>query len=54
MFRESDYIPVDPAIPARDPKLKPETGGFRAVYLTPEQLLDGLPKWQRVFRELFR
>ncbi len=54
LFRDSDYIPVDPAIPARDPGLKPETGGFRAIYLTPEQLLDGLPKWADVFRTLFR
>ncbi len=54
LLRDSDYIPVDPAIPARDPKLKPETGGFRAVYLTPEQLLAGLPKWAAVFRAIFR
>ena len=54
LLRDSDYIPVDPAIPARDPKLKPETGGFRAIYLTPEQLLDGLPKWGAVFKNLFR
>jgi iron(III) transport system substrate-binding protein len=54
LYRDSDYIPVDPAIPARDPKLKPETGGFQAIYLTPEQLLDGLPKWGAVFKQLFK
>ena len=54
LYRDSDYIPVDPAIPARDPKLKPETGGFQAIYLTPEQLLDGLPKWGAVYQQLFK
>jgi len=54
LYRDSDYIPVDPAIPARDPKLKPETGGFRAIYLTPEQLRDGLPKWGAVYQQLFK
>ena len=54
LYRDSDYIPVDPAIPARDPKLKPETGGFQAIYLTPEQLLDGLPKWGAVFKQVFK
>jgi iron(III) transport system substrate-binding protein len=54
LYRDSDYIPVDPAIPARDSKLKPETGGFLAIYLTPEQLLDGLPKWGAVYQQLFK
>jgi iron(III) transport system substrate-binding protein len=54
LYRDSDYIPVDPAIPARDSKLKPVTGGFLAIYLTPEQLLDGLPKWGAVYQQLFK
>ena len=54
LLRDSDYIPVDPAVPARDPALKPETRGFKAIYVTPEKLVDELPKWAAIFKELFR
>ena len=54
LFRESDYIPVDPAVPARDAKLKPESGGFRAIYVTPEKLVAELPRWTAIYRDLFK
>ena len=53
-FREADYMPVDAAVPPREPSLKPEIGGFKAVYYTPEQVDDGSPKWTEVYKQLFR
>ena len=53
-FREADYMPVDAAVPPREPSLKPEIGGFKAVYYTPEQVDDGSPKWTEVYKQLDR
>ena len=37
LFRDNDYIPVDPAIPPREPKLRPDGKTFRGTFFTPEQ-----------------
>jgi ABC-type Fe3+ transport system substrate-binding protein len=54
IFSDSDYIPVDPDVPAKAATLKPEVGHFRAIYLTPEELDADVPKWQAIFKSLFR
>ena len=54
LLRDSDYIPVDPAVPARSPGLKPETRSFTAIYVTPEKLVDELPRWTAIYKELFK
>jgi iron(III) transport system substrate-binding protein len=53
VFRDADYLTADPAVPALDPALKPEEGHFRVRFLPPETIEDGLPKWKRIFDELF-
>jgi iron(III) transport system substrate-binding protein len=53
LLRDSDYVPVDPQVPARDPRLKPETGHFKATFMTPEQIDAGMPKWMEIFKTLF-
>jgi ABC-type Fe3+ transport system substrate-binding protein len=54
MFRDADYMPVDPEVAPRDPSIRPDGAIFKAIYLTPEQIDAQLPKWAKVFEELFR
>jgi ABC-type Fe3+ transport system substrate-binding protein len=53
VFRDADYITADPQVPAREPSLKPEEGHFRVHFFSPEAIEDNMPKWQKVFDELF-
>jgi iron(III) transport system substrate-binding protein len=54
VFARSDYLPAHPGVPASVPTLKPDEGKFRAHFFTPEQTEDQMPKWHKVFNELFR
>jgi ABC-type Fe3+ transport system substrate-binding protein len=54
VYRDADYLTADPAVPARDPSLKPEDGHFRVHFFPPEAIEDNLPKWKRIFDDLFR
>ncbi len=54
IFAASDYIPMDPRVPAKAKDLKPEDGGFRPLYLTPEQLDASIGKWADIYKSLFR
>jgi iron(III) transport system substrate-binding protein len=53
IYRDADYLTADPAVPARDPTLKPEDGHFRVRFFPPEAIEDNLPKWKRIFDDLF-
>ena len=53
VYRDADYITADPAVPALDPTLKPEDGHFRVHFFPPEGIEDNLPKWKRIFDDLF-
>lgn len=54
VIREANYIPANPAIEPKEPKLKPENGGFTAVAPTPEEEKQDLQKWIAVYKELFQ
>jgi ABC-type Fe3+ transport system substrate-binding protein len=54
IFRAADYLPALPSVPATEPKLKPEGGGFEALVLTPDEIDELQPKWTEIFKELFR
>lgn len=53
IYRDADYLTADPAVPARDPELKPEEGHFRVHFFSPEAIEEKQPKWKRIFDELF-
>jgi iron(III) transport system substrate-binding protein len=53
VYRDADYLTADPAIPARDPELKPEDGHFRVKFFPPEVIEDNMPKWKQIFDDLF-
>jgi iron(III) transport system substrate-binding protein len=54
LFRDNDYIPVSPAISPREPRLRPDGKDFRAIFFTPEQIDDAMPRWVEVYKEIFQ
>jgi len=54
LYRDADYMPIDPNVPARDPSLRPDGERFKALTFTPEQIETNMPKWAGLFREYFR
>lgn len=54
VFQKANYLPALPSVPAKVPSLKPKEGGFKANVLTPKQVAADLPKWKKVFNQLFR
>ena len=53
IFRDADYMPVDPATPPKTPELRPDDSKFRANYLTPNQVEEMLPIWDTIFHQYF-
>jgi iron(III) transport system substrate-binding protein len=54
IFRAAEYLPVDPRVAPLAPSLRPDEGHFRSVYFTPEEAAEGVPRWKKIFDELFR
>jgi iron(III) transport system substrate-binding protein len=54
IFRAADYLPADLGVAPLHPSLRPQEGKFRAVFFTPEQSADRMPRWKKIFDELFR
>jgi iron(III) transport system substrate-binding protein len=54
VYRDAEYMPVDPKYPPNDPTLLPEGGKFRVIYFTPEKIEAEMPEWVKIYRELFR
>ena len=40
--------------PAGEPALRPGDSTFQAVFMTPEEVFDNLPKWGAIFKDIFR
>jgi ABC-type Fe3+ transport system substrate-binding protein len=53
IFRDADYLPADPGVPAAEPTLKPEQGHFRVRFFTPEQTEEQMPRWKKLFDDMF-
>ncbi len=54
IYREADYIPVDPKVMPKVPSLRPDTNGLKALYLVPEQIEQLMPKWWAIYNEYFK
>jgi len=54
VFRERDYYPADPEVPAKIPDLLPATGGFKGNVMSPAMIANGLDRWTRLYDELFK
>jgi iron(III) transport system substrate-binding protein len=54
IYRDAEYMPVDPHVVPRDPALRPNGDSFKAVTFTPEQIEANMPRWAGVFQQYFR
>ncbi len=54
VFRDRDYIPMHPDVPAKVPELKPETGGYKAIVYSPEEVDANTKHWATIFQNIFR
>src|SRR5581483_9061130 len=54
VFRDNDYLPMHPDIPAKIPELKPAQGGYKSVIYTPDNLEVDVARWQKIYEDLFR
>jgi ABC-type Fe3+ transport system substrate-binding protein len=54
VLRQADYLPALPSVPALSAGLRPEDGGFKATYLSPELVDRHMPEWSKVVTDLFR
>ena len=54
IFRDAEYLPAHPAVPASTPPLTPDQGRFRTRFFTPEQTEDNIVAWKKVYDDLFR
>jgi ABC-type Fe3+ transport system substrate-binding protein len=54
LYRAADYLPVDPAVQPKEPSLRPGDNTFPAIFMTPEEVFDNLPKWGAIYKDVFR
>ena len=54
VLAQSDYLPAMPSIPAKHAELKPEGGGFQALFFPPQSFAEDGDTWDRIYKELFR
>ena len=54
LYQAAEYLPADPAVPALDPALKPEGGKFRSRFFSPEETAEKMPRWKKIYDEIFR
>lgn len=53
LYRDADYMPADPAIPARVSALRPDGVKFRSITFTPEDIDVKSQHWMNTYKELF-
>jgi ABC-type Fe3+ transport system substrate-binding protein len=54
LLAEAGELPVHPNVKPIDPMLRPEDGKFKALFISPEQLEQSMPRWAKTYQELFR
>jgi ABC-type Fe3+ transport system substrate-binding protein len=54
VYRNADYMPVDPAVEPNDPSLRPDGVKFKAIYMTPEETDELMPHWSDVYKDIFK
>jgi ABC-type Fe3+ transport system substrate-binding protein len=54
VFRDADYIPMRPDVPAKSLEVKPESGGYQALMLSPEDIDANAQHWAKLYEDIFR
>jgi ABC-type Fe3+ transport system substrate-binding protein len=53
IYRNANYIPADENIVPLVPALRPDGVTLKAIYFTPEQIEELMPKWMNIYNEYF-
>jgi len=54
LFRDADYMPVDPDVAPRDPTIRPDGATFKATYMTPFEIDNQVSRWAKIYDQLFK
>jgi ABC-type Fe3+ transport system substrate-binding protein len=54
IYSEADYLPANPTVKVSDPRTVPDDKNFRSTFFSPEELDAEMPKWNTLYRQLFR
>jgi ABC-type Fe3+ transport system substrate-binding protein len=54
IYAKFGYITVDPDVPPQDASLRPDGSHYRALNFTPDQVSDVLPKFARIYQDIFK
>ena len=54
IYRDADYLPIDPEIAIWEPSLRPNDTSYKAVTFTPEEINMNMPGWMAIHKEIFR
>jgi ABC-type Fe3+ transport system substrate-binding protein len=54
IFRDANYIPMHPDVPAKDPTLKAKEGGYDSMVLGPEEVDNHAPRYRKIYQDIFR
>lgn len=54
LFRDANYVPVNPAVEPKVVGLRPDGERFRAIFLTPEQIATSLGQWFQIYKDYFK
>jgi len=54
VYRDHDYIPVDPDIAPADPRLRPDGVSFKGYDAPPDELEAAVPRWFAIYKDVFQ
>ena len=54
IFRDNDYLPANPNIPARARELLPDGKNFRGILLSGDDIETEMSGWAKLFQDMFR
>ncbi len=54
LFQKADYFPTRSDVSPSMPELAPSTGGFKANFISPDDIARDYEKWAKIYNELFR
>ena len=54
IFRDANYLPVDPDVPPRDASLRPDDRNLKVIWFPPEEIERSMPRWTQVWKDVFR
>ncbi len=54
IFRNTDYLPANPEVAAKDPSLIPDGVKFKGLTFSPQEVDRNMNDWDRIFRDIFQ